>query len=128
MDALVIAIHTYAGWLYLVLGLAMARELTVFWRSRSDLGRAQFALERESANRQAIRAAVTSLLLATIAVGLYAVAVIVFPTMPADRLRPNGPVIAQPPPEVPLPPDIVPTAVPTSTPPVVHIVTAEPER
>ena len=102
MDALIIAIHLYAGWLYVALGLAMGWELAIFWQSRGGLRRAQFALEREAANRQAIRAAVTSLLLATIAVGLYAVAAIVYPTLPADRVRPHGPVIAQPPPEVPI--------------------------
>lgn len=127
MDALIIAIHTYAGWLYVLLGLAVIRELAVFWQSRGDLGRAQFALEREAANRLAIRAAVTSLLLATIAVGLYAVAAIVYPTLPADRVLPNGPVIAQPPPEVPLPPDVYLTPTPTNTPQVVRIVTAVPE-
>jgi hypothetical protein len=127
MAELVAAIATYALWLYLLLGLLMARELRAMWRAGAERDRSAFGLEREAAASRAVRALITLLLLVTIAAGVYTVANVIAPTLPAaelERLTP-APIIEEPPP-MPLATD-TPTPAATATTHLPRIVTATPD-
>lgn len=87
MAALVNAIQTYAGWLYGLLGLLVLRELWVVMDTVRERANALFGLEREASMGKAMRATVTTLLLVTIAVGVYTVDHVVAPALPENTLR-----------------------------------------
>jgi len=123
-----IAIQKHAGWLYMLLGVLMARQLHNLWRARRDRATALFGLEREAATGKAVRSMVTLLLLMTIATGVYTLAHVIVPSFPPDVIRPDtsAPII-QTPPTADLPTDTPTPSAATATHPLPLIVTATPE-
>lgn len=97
---LVTAIQNYAGWLYVLLAILMAREVLVMWRAGRDRDVALFDLEREAATGRAVRSLITLFLLATVWVGVYTVANIVAPSIPkspSSRAGDEAPLVETPP-------------------------------
>jgi hypothetical protein len=124
---LVTAIQNYAGWLYALLAILMAREVLVMWRAGRDRDVALFDLEREAATGRAVRSLITLFLLATVWVGVYTVANIVAPSIPDSPSRRAGDDVplVETPPTVTLPTDTPTPPVATATSPQ-RIVTAIP--
>jgi hypothetical protein len=128
MFDLVTAIQNYAGWLYALLVLLMAREVLAMWRAGRDRDVALFDLEREAATGRAVRSLITLFLLATVWVGVYTVANIVAPSIPESWSRRVGDDVplVETPPTVTLPTD-TPTPPPATPTRQQRIVTAIPQ-
>ena len=84
MPELIIAVHDYAGWLYVLLALLGVRELLVLARSGREHDAALFGLEREAVTGRALRALITLFLLSTIGLGIYLVSEVLAPALPAQ--------------------------------------------
>lgn len=126
MADVVTTITKYALWLYLLLGFFMVRELRAMWRAGADRDQSVFGLEREAAASRAVRALISLLLLVTISAGVYTVANVIAPTLPAADLERLAPApIVEPPPPLPLPTD-TPTPAASATRRLPRIVTATP--
>jgi hypothetical protein len=99
MEDVAVALQTYAGWLYVLVGVLMLRQAYNLWRAGRDRATALFELEREAATGKATRALVMSLLLATIVIGIYTVANVIVPALPPEARRPDShaPIIQAPP-------------------------------
>jgi len=128
MVEVAVALQAHAGWLYVLVGLLLARQAFNLWQAGREHATALFGLEREAATGKAIRSLVMSLLLVTIGVGVYTMANVIVPSLPADARRPETQApIVHPPPTADWPTD-TPTPLPaTPTRPLPAIVTATPE-
>lgn len=127
MVEVALALQTYAGWLYVLVGLLLARQAFNLWRAGRERATSLFGLEREAATGKAVRALVVSLLLATIGIGIYTVANVIVPALPpgARRLESHEPIL-QPPPTADWPTDTPTPPAATATRPLPLIVTATP--
>jgi hypothetical protein len=127
MAELVAAVATYSAWLYLLLGLLIARELRRMWTAGTQRDQAVFGLEREAAASRALRSLITLGLLVTIAAGIYTLSSVIAPTLPAEELRRLDPVpIVAEPPTLEWPTDTPEPPPASPTPRLPNIVTATP--
>lgn len=127
MPELITAIEQYALWLYLLLGLLFAWQLTQLVSALRARRSAAFRVEADAATGRIVRALVSMLLLVVLAFGVHSVATVVAPAIPAEiRERIEGGPLVEPTLLAPLP-SATSTPLPhTATPRPARIVTATP--
>jgi hypothetical protein len=119
---LVLAVASYAKWLYALLAMLIALQLASIWRAARERDLALFELERQAASGKAVRAFVTLLLLVTIGAGIYTLDAVVAPVLPPDPLQSGdpAPIVTTPQlSDLPTPTVTVPPIPPTSEPIIV---------
>ena len=109
-----VAVSLYARWLYALLAALIAVQLATIWRAARERDVALFELERQAASGKAVRAFVTLLLLVTIGAGVYTVADVIAPAIPADPRRADDPA------PISIDPELADLPSPTSTSPPVE--------